>query len=186
MRPIARPFAQSFQSDLDVAGAQLYVAIKVFETAFVPDFHRTLMAAFSLPNSHAFRIVTIGAKGRSAGCSDPFAAALVASFLLFQPFAQGFHELVKPAQSFDLGFIGFRECFFSQFAQPFVRQVHLVQHVLRANVLKAFKTGGKGAVIFVEIAFIFDQNRPPQKIEMLHIIGRHPCADRFQKAQKLP
>ena len=184
--PIACPFAQPFQSNLDVAGAQFNIAIKVFETALIPNLDCTPVAAFGLPNSHTFWIVTIGAKRRSAGRANPFATALMATFLLFQPFAQRLHELVKPAQSFNLCFIGFRERFFCQFAQPLIWQVHLVEHILWANVLKAFKTGCKSTVIFVKIAFILDQNRSSQQIEMLHIISCHPHFHRLQKTQELP
>ena len=186
LRPIAGPFAQPLQSNFDVARAQFHIAIKVFKIAFVPNLDCSLVAAFGLPNSHAFWIVPIGAKRRRAGCAHPFAAALVAPFLLLQPFAERLHELVKPAQSFNLCFIGFRERFFGQFAQPLFWQIHLVQHLLRAYVLKAFKAGCKSAVVFVEIAFILDQDGPPQQIEMIHIIGCHPRFHRLQKTQELP
>ena len=82
------------------------------------------MAAFFLPDAHAFGIIAIGAKGGCAGCADPFAAALMTLFLFFEPLFECLHELFKSAQRFNFGLFLGAQVLFRQLLQPVRRNIH--------------------------------------------------------------
>src|SRR3989338_1230814 len=84
-RPVARPFPQAAQRNLDVAGAEFLLVIQIAEFALVPDLDRALVAALVLADPHAFGVVAISAKGRGACGADPFIAALMAALLFGKP-----------------------------------------------------------------------------------------------------
>ena len=98
----AGEFAQAAQRHLDVAGAELDVAVEIPKLALVPHLHGAEVAVGVLADAHAFGIVAIGAERRGAAGADPFAAALVAALLLLEPLAQRLHQLVEAAQRLDL------------------------------------------------------------------------------------
>src|SRR5262249_14937822 len=83
-----RVFAQATQRKFNIAGAKLDFVIEILELSFVPYLDRAKIAIDVLTDANAFRIVAIGAVRRCAGSSDPLRAALVATLLLGQPFAQ--------------------------------------------------------------------------------------------------
>ncbi len=183
MRAVTRPTAQAFQRDLDVARAQFDGVVQIFEFAFVPDLDRALVAGFFLPDAHPFGVVTIGAKGRGAAGADPFVAPLMAAFLFLEPFFQGFHQLVKTAQSLDFGFLFFAQVFFRHGAQPVGGDVHGLHHLIHADLVQPFESGGKGAVEFIEVAFIFDHHGAGEVIEPFDIIGGQPGFHPLEKGQ---
>jgi len=183
--PVTGPAAQAFQGHFDVAGAQLNRVIQVLELALVPDFDRALVAAFFLADTHAFGVVAISAKRRRACGPDPFAAALMATFLFFQPLFQRLHQLVKTTQRVNLGHFFGAEMLFRHFSQPFFGHINRVQHILHADLFQARKGRGKGAVEFVEIAFVFDHYGACQVVECVDIIGDQTRSHAFEKAQIL-
>src|SRR3954462_1368638 len=81
----AGEFAQPPQRDLDVADAELDIAVEIPKLALVPHLHRAVVAVLLLADTHAFRIVAVGAKRRGAGGADPLVAALVATLLFPEP-----------------------------------------------------------------------------------------------------
>src|SRR6185437_13858082 len=101
-RPGAREFAQTAQRQLDVARAEFDFVVEISELAFVPYFHRALVAALVLPDTHAFRVVAVGAERRRTRRPDPFRAALMAALLLGEPLAQSLKQLIEAAQRLDL------------------------------------------------------------------------------------
>src|SRR5580704_17809910 len=84
----AGEFAQPPQRDLDVAGAELDVAVEIAKLALVPHFDGAEIAVGVLTDANAFGIVAVGTKGGRACGADPFLAALVAAFLFGEPLAQ--------------------------------------------------------------------------------------------------
>src|SRR6202040_2453703 len=65
--------AQPSQRDLDVADAELDIAVEILELAAVPYLHRAIIAVLFLADAHAFRIIAMGAERRGAGGADQFA-----------------------------------------------------------------------------------------------------------------
>mmetsp|Transcript_23429 Transcript_23429/g.41124 ORF Transcript_23429/g.41124 Transcript_23429/m.41124 type:complete len:265 (+) Transcript_23429:194-988(+) len=183
-RPIAGPAAQAFERHLDVAGAQLDGVVEVFELALVPDLGGALVAGCVLPDAHAFGIVAIGAKGRGARSAHPFVATLMPAFLFLKPFLEGFHELIKAAQGFDLGAFFLREVLFRQLFEPVLRDIHRLQHLFDADLLQPFKGCGKGAVELVDVAFVFDHGGAGEIVKRLHVIGGQPRPHAFQKCKE--
>jgi len=102
LMPLARKFAQAAQCHLDVAGAQFLRVVIVAVGALVPHLHGAFVATFVLPYAYALRVVPVSAKWRGAASAYPFVAAFVSLFLLFQAFAQGFHQFV-PTHFLDFG-----------------------------------------------------------------------------------
>src|SRR5690606_14014856 len=124
------PAAQALQRDLDVASAKLDRVVKIAELALVPNLHRAAVAAFRLPDAHAFRIVAIGAEGRGAGSADPLRATLMAAPLLLQPLPQRLHQLLETAEGFNQLLLLLGKVFFGELAQPFLRQIGRVDAAL--------------------------------------------------------
>ncbi len=181
--PVAGPFAKPFQGDLDVAGAYFDCVIKIAEFAFVPDLHRALVAAFVLTDAHAFGVVAVGAKGGGSGCPDPFAAALVTALLFLKPFLEGLHQLVEPAQGLDLGLFRVAKMLFSHLLKPLLRDIHGLQHLIGGDPLEAFEAGRKGAVEFVDVAFVLHHGRAGQIVEGVDVIGGKAARHAFKKRQ---
>src|SRR5690606_28863149 len=92
---------QAAQRHLDVARANLDVAVEVLELAPVPDLDRAAVAALLLADAYAGGIVAVGAVGRGAAGADPFVAALVASLLLLETLPQRLHDLLPAAELLD-------------------------------------------------------------------------------------
>src|SRR5919106_862604 len=118
----ARKLAQTAQRDLDVADAELDVAVEILELALVPDLHRREIAVLLLTDAHARGVIALRAERRGAGGTDPFVAALVAALLLLEALAQRLHELV-PAHGLDLLLLFLGEVLVDQLLQPFFRDV---------------------------------------------------------------
>ena len=104
------------------------------------------MAAFVLSDAHALGVIAIGTKGRGARRTDPFVAALMAPLLFLETLAQGFHQLVKAPQRLNLGAFFGGQMLFRHLAQPVLRQVDRVHHILRGDLFQTLKRMGKGAV----------------------------------------
>src|SRR6266446_10584414 len=77
----AREFAQAPQCELDGAGAEFDLVVKILELAPVPHLDGALVAARVLADAHALRIIAVSTIRRGPGGADPCAAALVAAFL---------------------------------------------------------------------------------------------------------
>ena len=120
----ARELAQAAQRDLDVADAELDIAVEILELALVPDLHRAAVAVLLLADAHAFGIVAVGAERRGAGGADPLVAALVAALLLLEALAQRLHELV-PAHGLDLLLLFLGEIFLGELLQPLLGDLGL-------------------------------------------------------------
>src|SRR6185503_11690293 len=100
-------------------------SIQVPVLALVPDLHRAAVARFLLADAHAFRVVAVGAERRGAAGADPLVAALVAAFLLLQPLAQGFHQLLPAAERRDLLLLLFGQVQRDLLQQPLERNLAL-------------------------------------------------------------
>src|SRR6202030_4400672 len=98
----AGEFAQPPQRDLDVAGAELDVAVEIAELALVPHLYGAEIAVGILAGAHAFGIVAVGSEGRRAGRAYPFLAALRAALRCGEPLAQGLKKLFQATQRLDL------------------------------------------------------------------------------------
>src|SRR4029077_19514836 len=83
----ARKLAQPSQRDLDVADAELDIAVEILEFAAIPHLHGAEIAVLLLADADAFGIVAMGAERRGASGADPFVAALMTALLFAQPLA---------------------------------------------------------------------------------------------------
>src|SRR3978361_1825089 len=137
------------QRDLDVADAELDIAVEILEFAAVPHLHRAKVAVLLLADADAFGVVTMGAERRGTAGADPLVAALVAALLFFQPLAQGFHELV-PAHRLDLLLLFLGEVFLGELLQPFGGDVRLLHGIEQA--FQPLEYRPEYAVELVEIA----------------------------------
>ena len=137
-----------------------------------------------LTDPHAFGVIAIGSKGRGAGRADPFVPPLMAALLVFQTFAQGFHELVKPAKGVDLGLFFGTKVFFGQLFQPVAGDIDSLENLRGTDVFQTGKTGGKGTVELVDVALVLDHDRAGQDIERLNVIGREASLHAVEKARK--
>ena len=86
-RAFAGEAAQAAQRDLDVARAELALAVEVAELALLPHLDRAAVPARPA-DPHAFGVVAAMAERRGAAGADPFVAALVPPLLLGQPVLQ--------------------------------------------------------------------------------------------------
>ncbi len=161
----AREFAQPPQRDLDVAGAELDLAVEVLELALVPHLHRAAVAALVLADAHAFRIVAVRPKGRCAAGADPFVAALVAALLLLETLAQRLEQFVEPAHGFDQLLLLVGEVFLGELLQPLGRDFDLER--LRDQI-EPLEHVAEHAVELVEIALVLHQCRAREVVEVLH------------------
>src|SRR5580704_5671698 len=160
----AGEFAQAPQRDLDVAGAELDVAVEIAELALVPHFYGAEIAVGVLADAHAFGIVAVGAKGRRACRADPFLAALVTAFLLGKALAQRLEQFFQAAQRLDLFLFFFGEIFLGQLLEPLDGDFR-GQRVF--NQVEAFEDMAEHAVELVEIALVLHQSGARQIVERL-------------------
>src|SRR5439155_23161349 len=109
----AGEFSQAPQRDLDVADAELDIAVEILELALVPHLHGAVVAVLLLPDSYTFGIVAMGAERRGACRADPLTATLVAALLFLEALTKRLHELV-PAHRLDLLLLFLGEVFFSE------------------------------------------------------------------------
>ena len=121
-RPFAREATQAAQRDLDVAGADLDAVVQIAELALLPHLHSGAIAGGVAPDANAFRVVAVVAKGRCAACAYPFAAALVASLLLFKSLAELVHQAV-PAELFESRFFRRAQMLGRQRLEPVFGQI---------------------------------------------------------------
>jgi len=96
----------------------------------------------------------------------------MAALLFFEPFAQGFHQLVETACRFDLGFFLGGQMLLSHLFQPVLGDIYRFKNVVQGDVFQAFKRCGKGLVELVDVAFVFDHADAGEVIEGIDIIGR--------------
>ena len=165
----AGEFAQAAQRDLDVADAELDIAVEILELALVPHLHGAVVAVLVLADAHAFGIVAVGAERRGAGGADPLVAALMAALLFLQALAQRLHELV-PAHRLDLLLLFLGEVFFGELLQPFGGDVGLFHGVQQA--LEPLEHGAEDAVELVEVALVLHQRGAREIIEILdRVVG---------------
>src|SRR6202048_4872023 len=153
----ARKLAQPAQSHLYVSRAELDLVVEILELATIPHLTRTEVAVLILADAHAFRVVAVGAERRSAGGADPFVAALVAAFLLAQPAAQYFQELVETSHGLDLALLFLREILFRGLAQPL--RWNCVSLDRLGHGCESFEYMAKDAVEFVQVALVFHKRR---------------------------
>ena len=76
-------------------------------------------------------------------------------FLLFESLLKLLDQLFQPTQTFDLGFVLFRELLHELRAQPVVRN-HRFDHIVEG--FQVLKVQAKSAVEPVIVFFVFDQN----------------------------
>ena len=179
----AREFAQPPQRHLDVADAELDIAVEILELALVPHLHGAVVAVLFLPDPHAFGIVALGAERRRAGGADPFAAALVAALLFLEPLAKRLHELV-PAHRLDLLLLFLGEVFLGELLQPFGRNVRLLHRVQQA--FQPLEHRAEDAVELVEVALVLHQSGAGQVIEVLHRLVGEIGVERLHQRQVFP
>ena len=117
-RALAGEAAQAAKRDLDVAGAELAVAVEVAELALLPHLDRPAVAPRPA-DAHALGIVAAMAERGGAAGTDPLVAALVAPLLLGQPVLQRLHDLVPGAEALDRLHLLGRQIGLGDQAQPF-------------------------------------------------------------------
>ena len=91
--------AQAPQGDLEVARAELHVAVQVAELPGVPDLHGRPVPGLLLADADALGVEAVGAEGRLARRADPLVAALVAALLLLEALPEALHQLVPAARA---------------------------------------------------------------------------------------
>src|SRR5579862_6075179 len=156
--------AQAAQRDLDVAGAELDVAVEIAKLTLVPHFYGAEIAVGVLADAHAFGIVAVGAERRCAGCADPFLAALVTALLFGEPLAQRLEQFFQAAECLDLLLFFFGEIFLGEFFQPLDWNFR-GQRVF--DQVEAFEDVAEHAVELVEIALVLHQSGARQIVERL-------------------
>ena len=179
----ARELAQPPQRDLDVADAELDIAVEILELALVPHLHGAVVAVLLLPDAYALGIVAMGAERRGAGGADPLAAALVAALLFLEPLLQGLHELV-PAYGLDLLLLFLGEIFLGELLQPLLGDLCLAHGVEQA--LQSLEHGAEHAVELVEVALVLHQGGARQIIEVLDRLFGEVGVERFHQGQIFP
>ena len=179
-RARARELAQAAQRDLDVARADLDVAVEILEGALVPHLHRAVVAVLVLPDAHARGVVPMGAEGRGARGADPLRAALMALLLLGEALPERFHELV-PAHGLDLFFLVVGEVFLGEFFQPVGGNFRLLHRVEQG--FKALERRAKHLIETVEIALVLHQQRARQKIEFVDRLVGEPLVERLHEVE---
>src|SRR5262249_51749002 len=138
-----RELAQASQRNLDVADAELDIAVEIPELAAVPDLHRAVVAVLLLADADAFGILAMRAERRGAGSADPFIAALVPALLLLEALLQRLHELV-PAHGLDLLLLFLGEILLGELLQPLLGDLGLVHRIEKA--FEALEHGAEHAV----------------------------------------
>ncbi len=161
----AGELAQPPQRHLDVAGAELDLSVQILELALVPHLHRAEIAVGILADTHAFRIIAIGAERRRTRRADPLVAALVALLLLLHALAQGLEQLLEPAHRLDLFLLLLGEVFLRELLEPLRRDLGRGRI---AQQLEALEHMAEHAVELVEVALILHQRGAGEIVEALH------------------
>ena len=141
------------------------------------------MAAFLLSDSHAFRIVAIGAEGRGPGRTDPLGAPLVPTLLFLEPLAERLHQLVPAAERFDLRFLFFGQQALGEFFEPFPGQLDLRHLRACGGAFEPLEALGKDAIEFVEMPLILHQRGAGQIVETLGIVDDEVLLHRLQQSE---
>ena len=179
----AGELAQPAQRDLDVADAELDIAVEILELALVPHLHGAVVAVLFLPDPHAFGIVAVGAERRGAGGADPLVAALMAALLFLQALAKRLHELV-PAHRLDLLLLFLGEVFFRKLLQPFGGNVRLLHRVQQA--FQPLEHAAEDAIELVEVALVLHQGGAGEVIKILHGLIGEVGVQRLHQRQIFP
>src|SRR5262249_1995804 len=166
---LAGKLAQAAQRQLDVAGAQFDGVVEIAELTPIPDFDGAAVAPLLLTDAHSLGVVPMGAKRRSSGGADPFAAALVPRLLLGEPLAQSLHQLFPAASRLDQPFLLLRQEALGELSQPFLRYLRLG---IRQG-LDALEAMPEYAVEAVEMALVLDQRGAREKVELVDVESRH-------------
>ena len=179
-RARARELAQAAQRDLDVARADLDVAVEILEGALVPHLHRAVVAVLVLPDAHALGVVAMGAEGRGAHGANPFRAALMALLLLREALTQRFHELL-PAHGLDLFFLVVGEIFLGELFQPVGGNVRLLHRVEQR--FEALERRAEHLIEAVEIALVLHQQRARQIVEFVDRMIGESLVERLHEVE---
>src|SRR5207247_9929372 len=102
------------------------------------------------------RIIAVSTIRRGPGGADPFAAALVAAFLLGEALAQRFQELVEAAHGLDHLLFLLGEVFLREFFQPLGGNFDAEPS---GAEFEALEDVAEDAVETVEIALVLAQRR---------------------------
>ncbi len=177
----ARELAQPPQRDLDVADAELDIAVEILELALVPHLHGAVVAVLLLPDAHAFRDCSRGRRTarcrrcRSTCCrpgggpSVPRAACRSVSMSLSQPIAS--------------------ICFFSSsvryFSASFFSHSAGISALLHGveQALQPLEHGAEHAVELVEVALVLHQGGARQIVEILDRLLGEVGVERLHQRQ---
>ena len=179
----ARKFAQPAQRDLDIARTQLDRIVEIFELAPIPDLHRFFVSRFAA-DAHAFGMITVVAERRGALGANPFVAAVVFLFLLFQALLEFLDQLFQAAQRLDLGFLFVRsECFSNSLRS---QSSGISASMMSVDALQdRLKIQAEGAIKTVEIFFVLDQAVSAPENRILRYRQRPDSATTLQSGQQL-
>ena len=107
----------------------------------------------------------------------------MALFLLFEALLELLDQLFQPTQALDLGLVLFRELLHKLGSQPVVRN-HRLNNVVEG--FQVLEMQPESAVKAVVIFFVLDQNRPGQRIKIIHVAKREPLLHRLKQIEQLP
>ena len=175
-------FAQTPQRHLDVARTQFHLIIQVLVFALIPDLDCLALAFAGVSDSNTLRVETTGTKRAGTTGADPFVAAFVALFLLFEAFLKFFDQLVETTKGLDLGLLFLSQHALELLAQPIIGNHRLNQLI---EVFQPLEIGTKGTVELVEMAFILDHDRTRQIVKLVHIGEHHMVLQRIDQIEQL-
>ena len=182
MGAVAGKLAQAAQGDLEIACAQLAVAVQVLVAALFPDLHRLLVAALPA-DANAGGIVSGMSEGRGAARADPFIAALMPLGLLLEALLQRLHELVE-GHFLERGHFLFGELALHHGFQP-VRRDFLFAEELGQR-FHTLEDMGKDHVELVEILLVLHQRGAADRVEMPDLRFDHALVERFEQGEVFP
>ncbi len=108
----------------------------------------------------------------------------MAAFLFLKALFEGLHQFVKAPHGFDFGHFFGAQMLFRHLLKPLLGNVHGLQHIVKADILKPLECGGKGLIKFVDVTLVFDHGNPGEIVKRLNVVGRQTGRHAIQKRQK--
>ena len=110
----------------------------------------------------------------------------MASLLLGEALAQLVHQGLEAARALDGGALLGGQQLLGQLFQPFAGQGGLADQGLDGDRLESREAFREGAVIAVDVAFVLDQDRAADGVEVVHRPARHPGLHRGHQVEPFP
>ena len=103
-------------------------------------------------------------------------------FLLLEALLEFLDQLVQAAQALDLPLFLVAQQALEFLAQPFLGDHRLDMFV---EVFQTLEVGAEGTVELVEVAFVFDQDRARQVVELVHVGEHDVVLERVDQVEQL-